>query len=112
MKWLLTFCVLLFAMLMMGCTARGELLYDTAVERAEDAVDAANQLALRQLCKNMTRGSYNRMCQGNAEMCAFMDGMCAKWQGEFKQWSGSVELQKQSWRERGFGPVLIDGKWY
>ena len=83
MKWTIL-CASLF---LSGCTAQGQLIYDSAVERVETAVDTANQAALRQLCKNMTRGSYQRLCSGNDKLCEAMDQMCSEWQGQFKNWN-------------------------
>lgn len=105
--------ILLLVLGLSGCSVQGQLIHESAVNKAEDAIDAANQLALRQLCKNMTRGSYNRLCQGNNDMCQFLDGMCAMWQGSFKNWTNQAEIRekKAAWRERGYGPLLLNGQW-
>lgn len=102
------------ALLLGGCTTQGQLVHDSAVSRGESAIDAANQLAIRQLCKNMTRGSYNRLCQGNGDLCAHLDAMCAAWQGEFKNWAPSATVRNSSARLKWQppGPVLVNGKWY
>ena len=85
MKWGIAYSAVLLVMILMitGCTTQGQLVYDAAVEKGEEAVDTAVQTSLRVLCLRMTKRSYIELCAGNPQMCGAMDVMCAAWYGTY-----------------------------